>query len=58
MGTRRTTKTCTGMYNAQRKTARKRHGFSVGIQIDLVVVWVVEIPVISVLESEDDLISV
>ena len=35
------------MYNTQSNTTRKRHGFSVGIEIDLVVVWVVEIDVVS-----------
>ena len=41
------TETCTGMYNTQSYTARKWHGFSVGIELDLVVVWVVEIDLIS-----------
>ena len=40
------------MYNTQSNTTRKRHGFSVGIEIDLVVVWVVEIDVVSVWGSE------
>ena len=46
------------MYNTQSNTARKRHGFSVGIDIDLVVVWVVELAVISVWGIGVDLISV
>ena len=40
------------VYNTQSNTTRKRHGFSVGIEIDLVVVWVVEIDVVSVWGSE------
>ena len=35
------------MYSPQSNTARKWHGFSVRIEIDLVVVWLVEIYVIS-----------
>ena len=35
------------MYNTQSNAARKWNGFSVGIEMD-VVVWVVEIDVISV----------
>ena len=46
------------MYNTQSKTARKLYGFSVGIEIDLVVVWVVEIDVNSVWGIGLDLISV
>ena len=46
------------MYKTQSSTARKRHGFNVGIDIDLVVVWVVEIDVISVSWIGVDLISV
>ena len=46
------------MYNTQSNTARKRHGFSVGMEIDLVVVWGFEIDVISVLGIGVDLISV
>ena len=37
-------------------TARKRHGSSVGIEIDFVVVWVVEIDWISVWVIEVDMI--
>ena len=36
------------MYKTQSNMARKSHGFSVGIEIDLVAVWAVEIDVISV----------
>ena len=39
-------------------TARKLHGFSVGIEIDLVVVWVVEMDVFSVWGIGVGLISV
>ena len=41
------TRTCTDMYNTQSNTAQKWHGFSFG-EIDVVVLWVVEIDVISV----------
>ena len=43
--------------NTQCHTARKLHGFSVGIEIDFVV-WVVDIDVISVRGIGVDLISV
>ena len=33
---------CTGMYNTQSNTAQRWHGFSAGIEIDLVVVCQVE----------------
>ena len=45
------------MRNTQSNTARKSHGFSVGIEIDFVV-WVVEIDVISGWGVGVDLISV
>ena len=45
------------MYKTQSNTAHKSHGFSVGIEINLVVVWVVEIAVISVWGVGVDLIS-
>ena len=41
------TRICSAMYNTQSNTARKWHGFSAGIEIDLVVVWVVEVDEIS-----------
>ena len=46
------------MYNTQSDTAPKWHDFSVGIEIFLVVVWVVEIDVTSVWGIGVDLISV
>ena len=52
------TRTCTDMYNTQSNTARKWHGFSVSIEIDLVVACVVEIDVISMWGIGFDLISV
>ena len=45
------------MHNAQSNTARKWHGFSVGIEIDLIIVWVVEKYVISVWGIIVDFIS-
>ena len=46
------------MYNTQYNTGLKYHGFSVGIEIDLVVVWVVDTDLISVWGIGIDLISV
>ena len=46
------------MYNPPSNTGRKGHDFSVGIEIDFVVVWVVEIDAISVWGIGVDLISV
>ena len=45
------------MYNTHSNTARKSHGFSVGIEIDWVVVWVVEIDAVSMWEIGVDFIS-
>ena len=45
------------MHSTQSNMARQSHGFSVGIEIDLVVVWVVEINVISVWGIGVDLIA-
>ena len=36
------------MYNTQKYTSRKLHCFGVGVEIDLVVAWVVEMNLISV----------
>ena len=52
------TGTRTRMYNTQYNTGLKYHGFSVGIEIDLVVVWVVDTDLISVWGIGIDLISV
>ena len=46
------------MYNTQNSTGRKWHDFSVYIEIELVVVWVVETFLIPAWEIGIDVISV